>query len=530
MFWRLGYPSLLDPDEAHYAQLTREMLAARSWLVPLLDLAPFIDKPVLFHWLQGLAIRALGESEFAVRLPSALAALALFGTVRWVGTELFDRRVGEWGALMFATIPATFALASVGLLDMLYTAFLFSGVSCLLVAALKARARLQWPGYALIALAVMTKGPVALVLVVLFIGAVLLAGATCRRAFMRLRWGFGTGFVVVASSPWFVWMWLTFGDRFVQDYLVAGNLWYFTQPPSFSTRTTGYDFYLRVFAAGFFPWSLVTIGRALDALREWRKRTPISAEERVLWLWAFVVIAFFTAARFRLDFYIFSAAPACCILAAVGWQRVASEHAWSWTRVSVAVVAACFIIGGTAASVVFFRLGLDLDRTALALPIALVLGGGALLGQMAGRQWSVPRSAVAPLVTLLAAYATVVLVGFPVLERSRPAAPLGRWIAARASAETPVGLYRLEDSRASLRYYAKRRVVKLDGPDELQAFLTTWPDAYVVMLDQDIPRTNASLEIDAVAGRPAIVGRSGRYLRRQIWGTLTVCQRKDRRR
>src|SRR5213593_4685936 len=85
VFWRLGYSSLLDPDEAHYAELTREMLHAGSWLVPLLDGKPFIDKPVLFHWLQGASVALLGESEFATRLPSALAALALFGTTRWMG-------------------------------------------------------------------------------------------------------------------------------------------------------------------------------------------------------------------------------------------------------------------------------------------------------------------------------------------------------------------------------------------------------------------------------------------------------------
>jgi 4-amino-4-deoxy-L-arabinose transferase-like glycosyltransferase len=55
VFWRLGYASLLDPDEAHYAELTREMLHSGSWMVPLLDGQPFIDKPVLFHWLQGAA-------------------------------------------------------------------------------------------------------------------------------------------------------------------------------------------------------------------------------------------------------------------------------------------------------------------------------------------------------------------------------------------------------------------------------------------------------------------------------------------
>src|SRR5262245_66513355 len=82
VFWRLGFPSLMDPDEAHYAELTREMLRAGSWLVPLLDGQPHIDKPILFHWLQGAAMTLAGSTEFAARLPSALAAVVLFWRTR----------------------------------------------------------------------------------------------------------------------------------------------------------------------------------------------------------------------------------------------------------------------------------------------------------------------------------------------------------------------------------------------------------------------------------------------------------------
>lgn len=38
VLWRLGGFSLIDPNEAHYAQLTREMLRTDRWLVPLLDM------------------------------------------------------------------------------------------------------------------------------------------------------------------------------------------------------------------------------------------------------------------------------------------------------------------------------------------------------------------------------------------------------------------------------------------------------------------------------------------------------------
>src|SRR5262245_17954980 len=83
VFWRLGYVSLLDPDEAHYAELTREMVRAREWFVPLLDGQPHLDKPVLYHWFQAAVVSLVGESELALRLPGAFAALALFTIVRW---------------------------------------------------------------------------------------------------------------------------------------------------------------------------------------------------------------------------------------------------------------------------------------------------------------------------------------------------------------------------------------------------------------------------------------------------------------
>src|SRR3954463_12707903 len=174
VFWRLGYASLLDPDEAHYAELTREMLHAGNWLVPRLDGKPFTDKPVLFHWLQGLSVLLLGETEFAARLPTALSAIGLFAITRWVGAELFGAEVGSLGAIMFATIPATFALASIAIFDMVFALFLFGALGCLLVAMKRSSVGTECWGYVLLTLAVMTKGPVALVLVGVFLGTAVL--------------------------------------------------------------------------------------------------------------------------------------------------------------------------------------------------------------------------------------------------------------------------------------------------------------------------------------------------------------------
>ena len=138
---------------------------------------------------------------------------------------------------------------------------------------------------------------------------------------------------------------------------------------------------------------------------------------------------------------------------------------------------------------------------------------------------------VLPVATLVAVYAIVVALGLPILEESRPTAPLGRWIARHSSAGTPVGIYRVDDWRASIRYYTDRAITHLEGTDDVQRFLNESPGAYIVMLRKDYVALHASgFDIQEVAARRAIVGRTGRYFRRQIWDRLAVVTGTDRAR
>jgi 4-amino-4-deoxy-L-arabinose transferase-like glycosyltransferase len=533
VFWRLGYQSLLDPDEAHYAELTREMMQAGNWLVPLLDGKPFIDKPVLFHWLQGASVFLLGQSEFAARLPSALAALALIGVTRWVGAVLFGAAVGEWGALMFATIPATFALASIAMFDMVFGLFLFGGIGCLAVAAKQNDARSEWSGYGLLALAVMTKGPVALLLVALFLGAAWLASSETRTMVRTLHWKSGLLAVAVAASPWFVWMAWQFGPEFVTSYVLAGNLWYFTQPILFSGRAVSHTFYARAFAGAFFPWSAIAVGHGIDMLRGRRAGLRLTAEETLLWTWVFVVIGFFSLARFKLDHYIFPAAPACCLLAAHAWRSAAADEngRFRMTRFSVLAIAAILIIGGSFGLTYLPDLALELPRTALALPLTLLVGGIVLMTQAARRHWRVPANAAVLVVMLVVTYGIVVAVGFPVLERARPTAMIATRLARVTPAAAPVGIYRLERWRASLRYYLNRPIQRLETTDDLIAFVSRREPAYVVMLRRDYDEfRKAGVPIRVLMQHRAVVGTTGRGLRKQRWGYLVVATNRPRAR
>ena len=527
VFWRLGYLSLLDPDEAHYAQLTREMHRAHRWLVPLLNGRPYLDKPVFYHWLQGLSVRLFGESEWAWRLPSALAAVGLLAVVRWSASRTLGRQTGNDAALMLATMPLTFALASVGLLDMVFTALLWAAIACLMMAATQPRPWLEPLGWMLLVPAVLTKGPLAVVLIALF-GLALAARTATRPLIAPLRWGWGLTLVVLLASPWFVYMSRAFPDRFVRDYVLAGNLWYVTAPSVFSRRRSDLAFYLRTISGALFPWSFLAVGRGVDVIRTWRRGATIAMEEQALWIWSLLVLGVFTVARFKLDTYVFPVAPALAMLAAQGWQDGANAHPESrGTRYAALAVGIVLVAGGVIASAALFRINLGLTWSALLLPIVLVAGGIWLIGVLSRRSGALPRASHGLVIVMLCAYATIVAVGYPVLERGRPSAALGRWIQHHTSPVAKVGLLGLTDWRASVRYYSDREVIELGDDADLRAFFAKWPDAVVLMRRATYLARRDQRELRVIGGRPAIVGRSGKYIRRQLWGRIVVVTRAD---
>lgn len=69
----VGTLPLVDRDEPRFAEATREMRASGDWIIPMFNGAPRYDKPPMVYWLQSLSTFVLGESEWSLPLPSAMA-------------------------------------------------------------------------------------------------------------------------------------------------------------------------------------------------------------------------------------------------------------------------------------------------------------------------------------------------------------------------------------------------------------------------------------------------------------------------
>ena len=78
--------------ETRIAEAAREAGEFGRWWPLCINFRPFSGLPLLEVWSIAAMRLGGGTGEFAGRLPSALAALALLGGVRLLAVTLFDRR------------------------------------------------------------------------------------------------------------------------------------------------------------------------------------------------------------------------------------------------------------------------------------------------------------------------------------------------------------------------------------------------------------------------------------------------------
>ena len=515
LFWRLGVPSFWDPDEAHYAETTSELIATGDWWAPYYNEQPFFDKPIFFHQLQAAAMLVFGENEFGARFVPAVAALVLVLFTGWLGATLIGLEAGVVAALLLSINPGVFGLARYAILDTLFTAFLFSGVGLLSVAALRDRPALQWGGYVLIGCAVMIKGPLALVLCGLTMLLAMAMSADVRRRLLALRWVAGLALSVAISAPWFIYMYLRFRGDFIDGYFLDENIKLFAterfgnQPP--------FWFYFKILATGMLPWTAAVIGRLVDDVRAAVAHRPSDSFEVLLWAWTITIVGFFTLSSFKLDHYVFPAAPTLCLLIARAWVDLrahpdAPEHRGA--RIGLGLVGPLLVLLGAVAAY-FLLVQLNLPTATLAVP-AIVAGGGVLMTVKLYGGRPLPRLPWTAVAAVAAIYGGVVLFAMPALERQKVVPDIAKWVVARYEPGARVASYQLNRWNTAFRFYVDRHVTMVDSDDEMLEFFKDPAPFYVVMLQPGYEEfVSRGVPLKEVYAREGMWATSGRALWRR---------------
>lgn len=324
-WWLYG---LFDLDEGFYAAIVSNMLRTGDWITPHVHGEPWFEKPILLYWLAAPFVKLFGLN-FGARLPSILSAIGLLCYLyRWVSRES-GALAAQWTVVVCGTSLFFIAVSRMMMTDSIF-------VACLTVAVCEAWSRRglsAWTGL-FVGLAVLAKGPVAILLLV---GWLIVYSALNRKwiggSFLGVFSCLAAMLVVV--SLWYVPCYLVNRDVFVQKFLIEQNWQRFLggdkahKLPFFA----GLLLYPLVLLVGFFPWCI-----RLPAVVNFALKRKDSTEYKAL-VWAATVFGFFFIGGSKLPHYIAPCIPPLsiavgCYFAQVGRPIILRRLIW-----------ACFLLG-----------------------------------------------------------------------------------------------------------------------------------------------------------------------------------------
>lgn len=329
---------LTGTSEPRYAEMARLMAETGDWITPwFTPEQPFWGKPPFSFWVQALAFKLLGVTEFAVRLPSWLATLGSMGLIFVYARSHFGVQVAAWALGVYASCALVFIAAGAVLTD----PFLALATTWAMVAlAMSAKAPSWYWRYGFfvaLALGLLAKGPLIGVLVAGPMLPLMLFYPSLRSTVLRLPWFTGGALMLLLSLPWYVLAelktpgflnYFLVGEHFLRfiDSGWAGDLYGVAHK-----RVKG-AIWLDVVVASF-PWGLLALGLVLRRVMQpaqrallWQKRQD--PQTAYLLAWALFTPMFFTLSGNILWTYVLPALAAFSVLMAQGMAAQPATKSW----------------------------------------------------------------------------------------------------------------------------------------------------------------------------------------------------------
>ena len=516
----LGAGTLWDNSETAYGEVAREILLTHDAVVMHLNGAPWFIQPPLYFWLAALFAKLFGVTSFALRLPSALATIAMAGAVGYATARIAGTRAGLYAAIILSSSLMQAIVGRLAIMDALLDLAVAASVLWWFRALdpprdgapeapidERKRALAFIFGAIAAAFGILTKGPVALVVP----GAVIVL-------WMLWQWRRGEGIImprvatlVVASIaflgialPWFVLLGLSAGMPALVDMIGHYTVGRYTGV--IENQRGPFFYYLPVLILGFFPW-VAFLPRAFAI--EWKiAQRPEGSLARLAFVWALFPFVFFSIAQTKLPNYIALEWPALAILVALWFTRV-SRGADRRAAVGGAL-AVPLTIGCIAIAIYFFAHINRLDGDiVVVLKQLVILGIGIFIGSLAtvvvvARE----RTAIAaPFVLACSSAALVLFIAFiaePAAEPLKPVPSLAALIEARRSPGDTIAIRGVSGGNA-LVFYTKPGVKTIESVSDVvendaafTAFLCANGPTFMVTKREDVGHL---IEVARVAHR-----------------------------
>lgn len=269
----LGNVHLFDWDEINFAESAREMLLTGEFFRVQINFQPFWEKPPFFFWLQALSMRLFGINEFAARFPNAVCGIITLSLLFHIGKHTFNPRFAWlWVLFMMGSFTPALYFKS-GIIDPWFNLFIFASVWQLSLVSQKQNRHERTKRFIyigiLLGLAVLTKGPVAL-LVTAFCAAVYFVRSGFSVYFTAKQLVLMVLFIIAIASLWVAVEISKNGPKVLSDF-IAYQIDLFKNPVAGHGQPWFY--HPLVLLIGCFPASIFAIQGFLTHTQHLKERT-----------------------------------------------------------------------------------------------------------------------------------------------------------------------------------------------------------------------------------------------------------------
>ena len=338
----LGSFSLFNPDEGLYAEPAREMLATGQYITTTLNYVVRFTKPPLVIWAMALAYKIFGINEFAARIFCAASGFILTIITYLFANKYLGKRIAIFASCILLTSPLFIGVGRMAITDMPLSLFMTGGLFCFFHAWKQKQKLWLYLGYMLTAFAIMTKGPVGLLLPVVILFSFFFLCSANKNTIKFLNLPLGFLIVAIIALPWFIVEITITKGAYFQEFIMRENFARFTT--IVDSHKGPWFYHLLAVFAGLFPWSILLPQSIFTLFKNIFSSTPISKKtasafpltkwlnccqpletaDTVL-LFAFisstVIIFFFSLSVSKLLPYTLPAFPFLALIIASQWNR-----------------------------------------------------------------------------------------------------------------------------------------------------------------------------------------------------------------
>ena len=347
MMIQVGNTHLWDQDEGFYATTAAEMHARNDWITPTFNGKLFAHKPPMMFWGMIVGYRAFGVSELGARFVSTLFGLGTIFLTFAIARKLFDATTGLFAGLAIGSCILFTMVARSATADAHLTFFTVLSLHFWVCDYFnspggnrdQSLSAVRWQTwivtYAVMGLAVLTKGPIGFLFPTAVIGLFLLTEdkqkVPVQSTLLQRLWLFvkscnplsftmtvwrmrpltAAAIVLLVAAPWYLLVqWRTEGE-FLREFIGVHHLGRMSQ--AMDNHSGPIYYYLVACLIGLYPWSAFAIPTAISWFSQ-LKLPNRSRAVRFVSCWVVVYLVTFSLASTKLPNYVLPAYPALAIM------------------------------------------------------------------------------------------------------------------------------------------------------------------------------------------------------------------------